>query len=375
MNLRTITGVKKPGVKPVSKPVGKPPVAAPLRKKFVPPPEVEEQAEAEEPVTDLDAMNREELKHLIAESGLPVKVFKSMTDDDIRQAIATAVKAAEETEAAAPEEEEEAASEESGEAEEPTGEEGGESEESGEESAESEESSEAGESEEAESEAGGESEEAEAAAPTKRRSVGDWLKRGNDIDKELATATASRDRGFAPMFWLKDGEEKTIRIRGTKPVAGFNMYSAHDGKHWTKITQPDEAEDLFLREGRRSYFMLLYEIIDRQGYLDKKTKKQKRNVPRFWLVTDKQHRQLQRIAQEIPGGLDKGDLRVSRDGVKQPAYTFVHTTKCPIPFDKAAANAPRLGTDDNLAKWFAPPTLKEQKVLLRMTDDQDRDDK
>jgi hypothetical protein len=70
--------------------------------------EAEEEEGEEEGELDLDGMNRTELKALIKEEGLDVRVLKSMSDDDLRKAIVEAW----------PEEEEEEEDEEEGDEEE-----------------------------------------------------------------------------------------------------------------------------------------------------------------------------------------------------------------------------------------------------------------
>lgn len=74
--------------------------------------EAEPDEEEEEEELDLDSMSRSELKDLIKEEELEIRVVKSMSDDDIRAAIAEFLTEDEEEEAEEEEEEEEEESEE-----------------------------------------------------------------------------------------------------------------------------------------------------------------------------------------------------------------------------------------------------------------------
>lgn len=66
-----------------------------------------EEPEAEEEELDLDDLDRAALKALIKEEGLEIKVFKSTTDDQLRESIAEAMGEGEEEEPEEPEAEEE----------------------------------------------------------------------------------------------------------------------------------------------------------------------------------------------------------------------------------------------------------------------------
>lgn len=267
--------------------------------------------EADESV-DLDKLDRSELKALIKEQSLSVKVVTSMSDDDIREAIAEAVGAEE------PEETSEVASD-----------------------------------------------EAETSSGTS--AVSSWMRTGKDIDEEVKNAALSR-KEFAPTFFVPDGASKVVRFRDSVPICGIYMYSAHNGKYWDKFTQPpDPDDDLFLREGKRASFYLVYELIDRSPYVSKKDKKTHKDNPKLWIIPENVHKQLQHIASKR-GKLTDVDLEIHREGLQRPAYTIMEDSSMGA-LPSRVKELPRLSK--NIPKYFTPPSVAEQKRLLRLTSDAD----
>lgn len=356
------------------------------KKKFTPAPETE--PETTDEATDLSKMDRAELKAYIKEKGLDVEVFRSMSDDDIREKIAEAEKGAEaEPEAEEPEKDGE---EKDGEVDlseldraglkkliadndlaitvtkgmsdddirDKIAELLGASTE-----AEPEAEPEAEAEQEAEAEPDAESEE----KPAKKGKLAFLVKPG-DVNKEVATVDASSKRSRAPTFYIPDGETKTVTLRDNESLGGLYMYSVHNGVRWTKVTQPPEGEiDLFARAGRNPQFNVLYEVFDRDGYTDKKTGKKLKDLPRFWLVTQKMHKQLMHIKAK-QGDLTKIDLEIHREGKKQPAYTI---QVAPTTLPASAKKQPRLA--DEIAEFFAPPTEAEQRRMLHTTEEADEE--
>lgn len=285
--------------------------------------EEKSEADSEEGETvELSAMNRNELKAFITEQKLEITVTRAMSDDDIRNAIVKAV--------------------------------GGEEEES--------EAEEAEESEEKKDEAEAEEPKAKSAPAGKPSTVAAWMKTGNELTHELQNA----GKKFAPTFFVPDGESKVVRFRDSQPVCGIYMYSVHDGKRWNKVTQPTE-DDLFAQNGRRPGFYLIYELLDREGYKSKKDGKMHTDVPKFWLVSEPVHKQLQYIASKR-GKLTDVDFEIHREGFKRPAYTLTEDKSKPA-LSSAAKSQPMLSKD--VAKFFMPPSVSEQRRLLSLTDEAD----
>jgi len=277
--------------------------------------EVEEDDEGDdEDEVDLDDLDRSELKAFIKENRLEVSIKKKDDDDDIREKIKAAVDALE-------------------------------------------------------SEDDGEDEDESPAARRKNKEEDkrgmDWMFTGDKMKQEAQTSAATSARGYPPEFWVKDGGTSVVRFREDDPIVGMYMYSYHNGKRWAKCTQPtDTSEDRFAADGRRAAYYLVYELLDRTGYTNKEGKKVS-NIPRYWFVSDKIHKQLQHI-RDKKGSLTKFDIEVHREGGNRPVYTFMLDDalgKLP----STAKNLPSLKGD--LKKYYTPPTVEEQRRMLHTSEE------
>jgi len=257
---------------------------------------------------DLSEMDRTALKAFIMEQGLDIIVKMSMSDDDIRKEIVDVVEGSD-------------------------------------------------------GDANGPS--TAAPASSGKSAIASWLKTGSAIDEELKNAAASF-KEYAPTFFVPDGESKIVRFRESTPVCALYMYSAHNGQRWEKFTQPTDIEDdLFARSGKKPALYLVYELFDRSGYVSKKDNKEYVNIPKLWLVSENVHKQLQHMSNKR-GKLTDVDFEIHREGFKRPAYTIMIDDSAGKLPGKATAT-PRLSK--NLAKYFAPPSVVEQRRLLRLTED------
>jgi hypothetical protein len=196
-----------------------------------------------------------------------------------------------------------------------------------------------------------------------------WMMTGDRMNEEGKAQEASAKRRFSPEFWVRDQEDKVIRFRDNQPICGIYQYSYHDGNRWRKVTQPSSGEDLFAQSGKRPYYVYLYEIIDRTGYekTDKKSNKrvQVTNVPSFWVVSEKVHRQLQHICKKR-GDLTSTDFEVHREGSDKPVYTLMaDDTLGSVP--ARVLKEKRLS--DSVGEFYGPPTAVEQRRMLRMDEE------
>lgn len=199
-----------------------------------------------------------------------------------------------------------------------------------------------------------------------------WLVKGSaNIAAEVESAKVASMKRFAPEFFLRDGESKLIRLRSSEPLCLFKQYSVKINGKWNRVTAPPVGErDLMREEGLKPSARIAYEVIDKEGYVDKKNVAH-RNVARFWIVNMKLHEQLETIRRK-KGGLTAFDLEVSRSGQKQKT-TYTIMVEAPSPFP-GIDRIPSIKND--FSKYYAPPSIAEQKTLMSgfSLEEQDRED-
>lgn len=197
-----------------------------------------------------------------------------------------------------------------------------------------------------------------------------WLTQGQtNIRDMLNKQKAEQSRKFAPEFWLRSGEEKTIRFRRSEPIGSFAVYRLKVRGRFLRITAPPAGErDLFRESGKRASFVALYEVIDIDGYVEKKTGKKVRNVPRFLAANQRLYEQLEAIRAK-KGTLAKFNLSIQKTG------EGVNTSYVLIPGDNEPLDGiekiPTIAND--VSKYYAPPTLEEQRGLLGSEDEESND--
>jgi hypothetical protein len=180
--------------------------------------------------------------------------------------------------------------------------------------------------------------------------------------KQEAIAATSINR--PPEIWIPEGETRLLRIRDPKEVCCIFTYNLRLGpKEFRRVTVPSEDDTDLLRDdlGLTPAFTVIYEVIDRKGYVDKKTGKKVREIPRFWVVGKRLYEQIEFIRKRI-GPLCNYDIEVSRQGSGQnTTYAILHQSSVPLPPDVKAK--PRLAKD--IEKFYAPPSEAEQRMLVR----------
>jgi hypothetical protein len=202
----------------------------------------------------------------------------------------------------------------------------------------------------------------------------DWMIQGREGIKaaEKRQQKIQKARRRAPEVYLKDGETKLFRFRTSEPV-GIFRYRARVGKYHQYFTQPAHGDrDLFAESGLEASLAFCYEVFDRTGYVDKKTGKRIKNIPRFFWCSGRTQKAIEKINQK-KGGLVKFDIEVSREGAdKSTTYTF-------YPEDNSALSgemlkAPRLM--DEFADYYAPKDEEAQRLILSgvLPEDDDEDE-
>lgn len=183
-------------------------------------------------------------------------------------------------------------------------------------------------------------------------------------EKKQAAATAKTLGGGerAPEIWFKDGDEKKVRFRDEAEVGALWRYTVEVDGNWRSFTMPEDGEvDLFRDElGLKPSLRYLYEVIDIDGFKDKKGKRQT-NVARFWLVPQKVHDQLE-IIRRKRGPLNQFDIEITCAGEKvNKGYQFFADTASPM--TREAKAAPRLRAD--ASKYYAPLPESEQRMVVK----------
>jgi hypothetical protein len=195
-------------------------------------------------------------------------------------------------------------------------------------------------------------------------------------EKAFAAQKVMAGKDRPPELWIPDGVTKTVRFRDAKEIALIWRYSIQIGGpkgKWRQFTVPEDgATDLFRDVlGAKPSLKAVYEVIDIDGYKDDKTGKRFRNLPRFFVVAQRLHEQLEAIRKKR-GGLDTCNIDISRTGQKRETnYSVIPDVPSPMLSDWKAK--PRLSLE--FEKYYAPLTEEEQEqVVKRVSRRADEDD-
>ena len=185
-----------------------------------------------------------------------------------------------------------------------------------------------------------------------------WLTQGaGNIASEVANLKVQAQKKFAPEFYLRDGESKDVRLRTSEPLGLFKQYSVRINGNWNRITAPAAGErDLMREAGLKAATRVIYELIDIEGYTDKKGVAH-RNVARFFVTNMRIHEQLELIRKK-KGGLTAFNINISRTGKGQS------TTYSLLPDEVSASPSGVLTIRADLDKYYAPPSLAEQQTFM-----------
>lgn len=187
-----------------------------------------------------------------------------------------------------------------------------------------------------------------------------WMTRGREnIAAQVENVKINSSKRFAPEVFIKEGESKVLRFRSDEPIGTLYRYSLKVNGKWHQVTQPEAGADDPLREaGVRASLKALYEVIDIEGYVDKKTNKRMRMQPRFFMANTKVFEMLETIRKK-KGGLTKFNIDISRSG------TGTSTTYTLLPDDPSvlvgADKVPSLKNE--VKKYYAPPSEADMRAL------------
>jgi len=192
-----------------------------------------------------------------------------------------------------------------------------------------------------------------------------WLTTGSEnIRQDIEQQKALAKRRGAPTLYFKDGETKNIRFVSGKPLGKIMQYMIKVNGKWRKFTAPVVNQktgmmerDLFMENGYQATSKVIYEVIDRTGYLNKDGKRVK-DIPLFWVVGSRIYENIEKFNDKY-SDLSKFDFEVSRSGGgTDTTYTLIPEPPSPFNFGKVESLA------DKVIEGFAPPTLEEQQAIL-----------
>lgn len=196
-----------------------------------------------------------------------------------------------------------------------------------------------------------------------------WLTQGSDAVRAQFERTKVSATSFAPEFFLRDGDSRTVRFRCSEPLGTFGRYSLRKDGRWHSFTAPASGDrDRFREAGLKPSQKFLYELIDVEGYVSKKDGKHHKNQPKFFLANMRQYEQLEMIRKKL-GSLTAFNIEIACSGSKQQK-TLMFMPEAPRPFN-GLDKIPSLKKD--IAKYYAPPSDSTQRSVLEGFDPADNE--
>lgn len=186
-----------------------------------------------------------------------------------------------------------------------------------------------------------------------------WLTKGSEnIAAQVEKIKLSSNRKFAPEVYIKEGTSKILRFRSDEPIGTLRRYQIKVNGRWTSVTAPAEGQPDPLKEaGLKPSLKALYEVIDVDGYVDKKGKQHQMEA-RFFLANLKVHDQLEAIRKK-KGSLTKFNIDVARSGTgTSTTYTLLPEDPAPL---AGADRVPSIRKD--VPTYYAPPQFAELRAL------------
>lgn len=176
-----------------------------------------------------------------------------------------------------------------------------------------------------------------------------------------------------PELWVLSDDSTIMRFLRNEPIAAIFRYRLQVNGKWTAVTAPGPGEpDRMKRAGLRPQLVHVYPAIDVNGYVDKKTKKRMKNLPRYLAVPGRVEKTISRIREKV-GDLTKYPFEYCRMGSgTDTVYTFLREDKAPMPAEFIEAGK-KLRKE--FAQYYAPPTEEQQRILLSgVTQEEDETD-
>lgn len=199
----------------------------------------------------------------------------------------------------------------------------------------------------------------------------DWMVTDiEDIKKAQAMQRLQSGANRPPELFILNGETKRVRFRDDGQIAGIWQYSFRANGKWVTHTMPPEGEkNFYSKAGLKPGFKYVYEVIDLDGYTDKKTGKVIKNIPRFLKISGRLNEQLEAIKAKR-GGLTGFVIDITRRG-EGTQTTYHCMPDPPTPTPTVLKNLPRLAKD--FRKYYAPLPPDQQKLVVGMVDDETED--
>ncbi len=201
-------------------------------------------------------------------------------------------------------------------------------------------------------------------SPSRSPKPSGWMMTSAEEQQEaLSRQRLLSDAKRPPEMWVNEGEDKLVRFCGEGPIACIYVYTFRCNGKWKTVTCPEDGDiDLFKTElGLRPQFKAVYEVVDINGYTDKKEGKKHKNVRRFYVGNSRVFEALKKLSQK-KGPLNRYNVEISRTGTgTATSYTFLPDSPSPLTADMKAGEplAPKF------AQYYAPPSAAEQRILVR----------
>jgi hypothetical protein len=187
----------------------------------------------------------------------------------------------------------------------------------------------------------------------------------DEIRKELQHERDRRAIGqlWRDMFKIDDSETKRVWFRSCEPIGGVYLHRVPNEQGNTD-TIPCSMSALgechMCESGVPKTFYFIYNVVDIDGFYNKKAKKTVKNKPCFYLVSATRK---DIFDDQLDGRHKLGSKRIitiKRIGSGANTTHLYRLTKEPIP--TAAINADDIGKE--AAKKFSAPTLEQQKPIV-----------
>lgn len=186
-----------------------------------------------------------------------------------------------------------------------------------------------------------------------------------DIRKELQREQDRRAVGqlWRDLFKIDDGEEKRVWFRDCEPIGGVYIHRLPNERNNTDqipCSMSVLGECLMCDHNVPKSFYFIYNVVDIDGFYNKKTKKTVKNKSCFYLASATRK---EVFDNQLDGKGKIGSKRiiiVKRIGTGANTTHLFRLTKDAIP--TAAINAHDIG--EEAAKKFSAPTLEQQKSII-----------
>jgi hypothetical protein len=199
-------------------------------------------------------------------------------------------------------------------------------------------------------------------APRKKSGKKKWFTSGADqardhVKREKARRNAQASSRF-PRFFLKDGEEASVRFVTDEPV-GYEEHAEQVNGRWEYYTCSGDEDCLGCKRGVRKSWRAAYKIIDRRTWTDRKGNSHSNEI-KVLKVGIRAFPMVDKIQKRV--GLRTRDVSIERTGQGiDTTYTFMAEEKSSLSRqDRIAIKKDQI----DLMTALAPPDPAELASLL-----------